>query len=526
MPPAVRSLDVVIPTVGRPDRLHRTLTALDAQTVDGFQTIVVADGTDAALPEELPGDPRVLVQEHAGAAAARNRGVAAGDGELVLFLGDDMIPAPDLVEGHLAAHDAHRAETTAVLGHVDWHPGASGGRLLRWLDWSGIQFDYRQLAGRGGEDVGFGRFYTANVSLPRALFEAVGGFDQDHFIVYYEDIDLGYRLAQVGMELRYAPDARVYHLHDYTLAGLRRRFEGTALSERFMHALHDWFTPYFHHRVSRAVAHPPVREVWTRLVDLAPRGTRLRDALEWRADRWYLQQLGPAFLAAWERAAEAVELSRYLGADFELRKLVHHRQTVAREAAAVGDEERFYRTSEGYLYDLTAFSMSGTKDPYREELRRHVAPGASLLDYGCGIGSDGLALLEDGYRVAFADFDNPSTAYLRWRLDQRGLEAPLHDLDRDAVPSGFDAAYAFDVIEHVPDPVAFLTELERRAELVVVNLLEDDPDDGHDHEALHRELPIAELVDRAAARGLVSHTVHHGRSHLLLYRGSAQRVSG
>ena len=92
--------------------------------------------------------------------------------------------------------------------------------------------------------------------------------------------------------------------------------------------------------------------------------------------------------------------------------------------------------------------MTGTKLPYLRELARHVPPGSRLLDYGCGIGSDGLLLLEAGYRVEFADFDNPSTEFLRWRLERRGLDAPVHDLDKE-VPDGFDAAYAFDVIEHV-----------------------------------------------------------------------------
>ena len=109
--------------------------------------------------------------------------------------------------------------------------------------------------------------------------------------------------------------------------------------------------------------------------------------------------------------------------------------------------------------------MSETKLPYLRLITRHLPPGTSVLDYGCGIGSDGLILLEAGYRVEFADFDNPSAAYLRWRLDRRGLDAPVHDLDRE-VPGGFDLAYALDVIEHVDDPFAFCAELERRARLV------------------------------------------------------------
>jgi SAM-dependent methyltransferase len=164
--------------------------------------------------------------------------------------------------------------------------------------------------------------------------------------------------------------------------------------------------------------------------------------------------------------------------------------------------------------------MTQTKLPYLRELVRLVDPGARVLDYGCGIGSDGLALLEAGYRVEFADFDNPSTAYLRWRLARRGLEARIWDIERE-VPGGFDAAYAFDVIEHVDDPFAFLRQMERRAALVVVNLLEPGP--AEREPASHRELPIAAIGSHAAASGLRSYAIHHGRSHLVAYHPGAAR---
>src|SRR4051794_17454798 len=157
--------------------------------------------------------------------------------------------------------------------------------------------------------------------------------------------------------------------------------------------------------------------------------------------------------------------------------------------------------------------MTGTKDPYLRALIQHVPPGGSLLDYGCGIGSDGLLLLEAGYRVAFADFDNPSTRYLRWRLEQRGIQAPVYDLDNDSVPIGFDGAYAFDVIEHVDDPFGFLAEMESRSRVVAVNLLEEEPND----QELHRRLPIREIVDHATRHRMLSYRRLHGiRSHLLV----------
>jgi SAM-dependent methyltransferase len=167
--------------------------------------------------------------------------------------------------------------------------------------------------------------------------------------------------------------------------------------------------------------------------------------------------------------------------------------------------------------------MSGTKAPYIADLLAAVGPGASLLDYGCGIGADGLRLTEVGYRVSFADFANPSTEYLRWRLRRRGIDATVFDLDADAIPTGFDAAYSFDVIEHVEDPFAFLAELEQRAGVVAVNFLEEDP---HDTD-LHRPLPIPALLDHAAASGLLRYRRYHGRSHFVVYRSPyAEKKAG
>lgn len=102
-------------------------------------------------------------------------------------------------------------------------------------------------------------------------------------------------------------------------------------------------------------------------------------------------------------AREEGELRAYLAADYDHALLQRYQATLADEFEGCGDEAAFYRTSKGYLYNLTAFAMTGTKVPYLEALTRLVPAGARLLDYGCGIGSDGLALLEAGYRVEFAD---------------------------------------------------------------------------------------------------------------------------
>jgi SAM-dependent methyltransferase len=212
---------------------------------------------------------------------------------------------------------------------------------------------------------------------------------------------------------------------------------------------------------------------------------------------------------------ELAELKEYLGDDYDHARLQRYEEAVDEELAQVGDEPTLYRTSQMYLYNLTAFAMSRTKEPYLRDLTDVVPPGSRVLDYGCGIGSDGLLLLEAGYQVGFADFANPSTDYLRWRLAKRGLDAPIYDLDSAPPEPGWDAAYSFDVIEHVEDPFALLANLERLSSLVVVNFLEPLPDEPD----VHHELPIPDLLRHAADRRLRRYRLYYGRSHLVLYEG-------
>jgi GT2 family glycosyltransferase len=298
-------LSVVIPTRDRWPVLGRTLAALDAQAATGFETILALDGEDQRVPEPIAARTRtrVVAGPRRGPGAARNRGVGAAEGSLILFIGDDTLPTPTVVARHLDRHRAEPEPEVAVLGHVDWHPEIADDRLLRWLDWSGSQFDYQALASAPRADPGFGRFYTSNVSLKRRAFELAGGFDEDFVTADYEDLDLGRRLHERGMRLRYEPGAVVHHLHRYEWLEIERRYANRARAERLMLAKHDWFEPWFYNRIRVYASKPRVSGVWPVLADRVP--DRPRRVSAWtreRADRRYHQQLAPAFLSAWEEA--------------------------------------------------------------------------------------------------------------------------------------------------------------------------------------------------------------------------------
>lgn len=304
-------LDVVIATRGRWAVLERTLSALRGQTVSGFRTVIVCDGTDQDVPPRLRRSVgSFLVQEKSGLAAARNRGAAASERPLVLFLGDDMIPRSDLVERHLEAHlephleshDAALGVQRAVLGRVEWHQAVAGRRLERWLAFSGAQFDYAEAAGAAGSELEFTAFSAANVSLTRALFDAAVGFDEA-LGAGTAELEFGRRLDELGMRLIYEPRAVARHLHRHNWEDIVAHFRTRAAGERLMADRYDWFTPRYRDRIEAAAAAPPASPVWISLAQLTPPWPRgLRARVRARADRWYLQQLAGPFRAAWDDA--------------------------------------------------------------------------------------------------------------------------------------------------------------------------------------------------------------------------------
>jgi GT2 family glycosyltransferase len=318
----VAELGIVIPTLARADRLRATLDRLARQqprgTGERFEVIVALDAA-ARDPDALraaaagrPGGPenpdgsdrpyrlRSVQARRPGASAARNAGWRVTDAPLVLFLDDDVLALPGLVEAHLAAHERKPAAELGVLGHVRWARRPRPTPFMRWLD-DGIQFDFRGLA--PGADAGWWRLYTANASVERASLDRVGGFDEDRFPFGYEDLDLGARMAEHGFTLRYEPRAAAEHLHPQTLEDWRRRVARIATSERRFCERHPNARPYFRELFAEAAQAPAARGRGARLAGLVPRGVPWLGPRVWASfDAWHRQQLAGPFLAAWDAA--------------------------------------------------------------------------------------------------------------------------------------------------------------------------------------------------------------------------------
>jgi glycosyltransferase involved in cell wall biosynthesis len=215
-------ISVVMPTFNRRQVLERTLPALVAQDLppDQFEVLIVdngsTDGTFDFLKSWTPSFPfRPLQVLRRGASAARNAGLFAASGELVLFLDDDLLAIPDLLSQHCAAHDG--VDPHIVHGPIYVAPG-SAKTVTRHITELFYEEYNRSLTAdmelRFPEDLGPKIAMLSsmvNSSIPREALLRCGGFDEE--ILAAEDLELGMRLWKLGLPLHCRPTAFVREIY-------------------------------------------------------------------------------------------------------------------------------------------------------------------------------------------------------------------------------------------------------------------------------------------------------------------------
>src|SRR5579884_1469377 len=237
-------ISVIVPTYNRLELLTRTLPTILCQDFpdDQYEVIVVNDGStdrtaDFLARLEIP-NLRCLEQNNRGLPAARNTGLSAAHGELVLFIDDDIICSPGLLRAHVRAD---RGEHSVVLGPV-FLARESPFTLASALDEQGwAEANARRLAGarpRFPQDASLGN----NASAPRVLLLECGGYDER--FKHLQDIDLGLTVWKKGASFRYAPQAVCHHYYVKPPRNLLRKdAPGQARSQLLLCRKHPEFRP-------------------------------------------------------------------------------------------------------------------------------------------------------------------------------------------------------------------------------------------------------------------------------------------
>ncbi len=194
-------ITVQLCTYNRRALIGHVLGALFRQDLDpdDYEIVLVDDGSNDGTYEDVVGSLRppcafyLVRQSNAGLAHGRNVGIERARGEIILFMDDDVLATPGLLSAHVRFH---RSLPNSICRGV----------AINVESFDALPAPNYSLRNYSGA-----YFWTTNVSVPLAIVERAGCFDERFREYGWEDLELGFRLRRMGIPSLLARDAVVYH---------------------------------------------------------------------------------------------------------------------------------------------------------------------------------------------------------------------------------------------------------------------------------------------------------------------------
>jgi GT2 family glycosyltransferase len=201
-----------VPTLAGGEVLEACLRALESQTVDEFDVVVIDNSGNGLVKVSHP-RVRVIANDHnVGFGAAVNQAFRASHAPYLATLNDDAVADPRWLETLLADAEAHpqtgmfasevRLAGTGTLDSAGMLIAADGSSKQRRSTTALVDADALLPSGSAA-------LYR------RAMLEDIGLFDESFFL-YCEDTDLGLRAQWADWGCRYVAGAIVEHRYSHT----------------------------------------------------------------------------------------------------------------------------------------------------------------------------------------------------------------------------------------------------------------------------------------------------------------------
>lgn len=211
-----------------------------------LEIVVVENGSGddsaARLIAATAGMPTVRIVEserNLGFTGGSNLGAREATGGIVAFLNNDAKPDPGWIRAAIRQFEVSPVVAAVGSKVLDWE-----GRAIDFVDgsltWFGMGYKDHVTEVDDGRfdaprDLLFG---TGSALFVRAgIFAEVGGFDEKLFM-FYDDVDLGWRLNLLGYRIRFAPDSVVRHKHHGSMRSFGEHREMYLLERNALYVLY------------------------------------------------------------------------------------------------------------------------------------------------------------------------------------------------------------------------------------------------------------------------------------------------
>ena len=234
--PRVPKVSVVVCSYNGAATLRGCLEALQKVDYPDFEVMVVDDGSKDSTQSIVAEFPLVknILQPNRGLSVARNVGMQAATGEIIAYTDSDCMPDSDWLY-FLVSTLLH--SSYAAVGGPNLNPPAQGPIPAAVAACPGAP-THVLLSDTEAEHIP-----GCNMAYWKSVLEEIGGFDPE-FRTAGDDVDLCWRLMQVGHRVGFSPSALVWHHRRFTMQAYFRQQKGYGEAEAMLRFKHmQYFDP-------------------------------------------------------------------------------------------------------------------------------------------------------------------------------------------------------------------------------------------------------------------------------------------
>ena len=244
----MNTVSIIIPTYNRLNLLKKTLNCLFNQSYsqDLYEIIVIDDASQDNTSSYLQDISQqknnlkfITHQQNCGPSKTRNDGINIAQGEIIIFLDDDMELDKDFIKQHIQFLENN--SKTLQLVKIKLPREIQKQPFIKYLSKKGL---YKL---KEGVDLPWKDFTTGNVSMKKEYLDKYGGFDGDFSLINWEDQELGLKLIENGLHLRYNPKIEITHYYYPTLKKYCQKMEAGAANALLLYQKHphDYVANFF-----------------------------------------------------------------------------------------------------------------------------------------------------------------------------------------------------------------------------------------------------------------------------------------
>jgi len=222
-------VSVIVLNYNAGELLLNCVDSLIKSSYSNLEIIVVdnisKDGSQTKCKEKFPNIKLIQNKENLGYCGGNNIGIRDAKGEFIVILNPDTVVDSDWIKELIFAYNkfGEGLYQPKILSLNEENIIQSTGNMLHVFGFGFARDKGNKVVDKIEETEKIGYASGTCLFTSREVIDKVGLLDEFLFL-YHDDLDLGWRAAQIGINSYYVPKSKIFHVESYSLKWSSKKF--------------------------------------------------------------------------------------------------------------------------------------------------------------------------------------------------------------------------------------------------------------------------------------------------------------